>query len=63
MLHKEVQVRSGVKHVRLVDFDMVSLSSLNRHAVATLEDVGKSKVPESLKHTSANKTHVHIISK
>lgn len=36
--------RSGVSKMRLVDFDQVSLSSLNRHAVATLHDVGTSKV-------------------
>lgn len=37
-------VRSGVGHVRIVDFDQVSLSSLNRHAVAELRDVGTPKV-------------------
>jgi tRNA A37 threonylcarbamoyladenosine dehydratase len=36
--------RSGVGRLRLVDFDQVTLSSLNRHAVATLADVGLSKV-------------------
>jgi tRNA A37 threonylcarbamoyladenosine dehydratase len=36
--------RSGVSNIRLVDFDQVSLSSLNRHAVATLADVGTPKV-------------------
>ena len=36
--------RSGVSKVRLVDFDQVTLSSLNRHAVATLADVGTPKV-------------------
>ena len=36
--------RSGVSKIRLVDFDQVSLSSLNRHAVATLTDVGTPKV-------------------
>ncbi|KAL5349929.1 hypothetical protein ACLOAV_004963 [Pseudogymnoascus australis] len=36
--------RSGASHIRLIDFDMVSLSSLNRHAVATLADVGTPKV-------------------
>ena len=36
--------RSGVSKIRLVDFDQVSLSSLNRHAVATLADVGTPKV-------------------
>jgi tRNA A37 threonylcarbamoyladenosine dehydratase len=35
--------RSGVGYLRLVDFDMVTLSSLNRHAVATLSDVGLPK--------------------
>jgi tRNA A37 threonylcarbamoyladenosine dehydratase len=37
-------LRSGVGKIRLVDFDQVTLSSLNRHAVATLSDVGTPKV-------------------
>ncbi|RCK67197.1 hypothetical protein Cantr_03489 [Candida viswanathii] len=32
------------EHLRIIDFDQVSLSSLNRHAVATLKDVGTPKV-------------------
>lgn len=36
--------RSGVSSLRLIDFDQVTLSSLNRHAVATLADVGMPKV-------------------
>jgi len=36
-------VRSGVGKLRLIDFDQVTLSSLNRHAVACMEDVGTSK--------------------
>ncbi|CAI5457863.1 unnamed protein product [Closterium sp. Yama58-4] len=36
-------LRCGVGRLRLVDFDQVSLSSLNRHAVATRADVGISK--------------------
>jgi tRNA A37 threonylcarbamoyladenosine dehydratase len=35
--------RAGVRRIRLIDFDQVTLSSLNRHAVATREDVGISK--------------------
>lgn len=35
--------RAGVRYLRLVDFDQVTLSSLNRHAVATLDDVGLPK--------------------
>ncbi|KAL3823059.1 hypothetical protein ACHAXA_011111 [Cyclostephanos tholiformis] len=42
--------RSGVKYLRLVDFDMVTLSSLNRHAVATLSDVGHSKANVLCRH-------------
>ncbi|KAK2067400.1 hypothetical protein P8C59_001147 [Phyllachora maydis] len=36
--------RAGVGRLRLVDFDQVTLSSLNRHAVATRADVGAPKV-------------------
>jgi len=36
--------RGGVQYLRLIDFDQVTLSSLNRHACATLKDVGISKV-------------------
>ncbi|KAG6609893.1 Ubiquitin-activating enzyme (E1) [Phytophthora cinnamomi] len=46
--------RSGVGKLRLVDFDNVTLSSLNRHAVATRADVGLSKV-------AAMKRHLHEI--
>lgn len=42
--------RSGVKKIRLIDFDNVTLSSLNRHAVATREDVGHSKVEATKRH-------------
>ncbi|OCH94639.1 ubiquitin-protein ligase molybdopterin-converting factor, partial [Obba rivulosa] len=37
-------VRSGITKIRLVDFDYVTLSSLNRHATAVLSDVGTPKV-------------------
>ncbi|KAF8152998.1 hypothetical protein B0H34DRAFT_773838 [Crassisporium funariophilum] len=37
-------IRSGVSKIRLVDFDYVTLSSLNRHATAGLNDVGTPKV-------------------
>jgi tRNA A37 threonylcarbamoyladenosine dehydratase len=36
--------RAGVGHIRLIDFDQVTVSSLNRHACATLADVGIPKV-------------------
>ncbi|KAI8149507.1 hypothetical protein BJV82DRAFT_662804 [Fennellomyces sp. T-0311] len=43
-------LRAGVKKIRIVDFDQVTLSSLNRHAVATLDDVGTPKVKAIKKH-------------
>mmetsp|Transcript_8943 Transcript_8943/g.21842 ORF Transcript_8943/g.21842 Transcript_8943/m.21842 type:complete len:477 (-) Transcript_8943:409-1839(-) len=42
--------RGGVGRLRLIDFDQVTLSSLNRHACATLQDVGISKV-EAVRNT------------
>ncbi|CAM9790110.1 unnamed protein product [Heterosigma akashiwo] len=36
--------RSGVGRMRIIDFDQVTLSSLNRHATASFSDVGQSKV-------------------
>ncbi|XP_038686215.1 tRNA threonylcarbamoyladenosine dehydratase isoform X2 [Tripterygium wilfordii] len=43
-------LRSGVGKLLLVDFDQVSLSSLNRHAVATRADVGSPKAQCLKKH-------------
>lgn len=37
-------VRSGCQRIRIIDFDQVSLSSLNRHSCAQLSDVGTPKV-------------------
>ncbi|KAL3229195.1 hypothetical protein RNJ44_02282 [Nakaseomyces bracarensis] len=45
--------RSGCKKIRVIDFDQVSLSSLNRHSCANLDDVGVSKV-DCLKSHMAN---------
>ncbi len=36
-------LRSGVGRLRLIDFDQVTLSSLNRHCLATRADVGTPK--------------------
>lgn len=46
-------VRAGVRRLRLVDFDRVSLSSLNRHAVATRSDIGVAKVATCAAHFHA----------
>jgi tRNA A37 threonylcarbamoyladenosine dehydratase len=49
-------VRNGIGGVRLVDFDTVTASSLNRHAIATPSDVGKPKtqvLADALAHLDA----------
>ncbi|KAI9012854.1 hypothetical protein BC832DRAFT_267153 [Gaertneriomyces semiglobifer] len=43
-------LRSGVEKIRVIDFDQVTLSSLNRHAVATHADVGTPKTACLRKH-------------
>ncbi|KAI1427446.1 ubiquitin-protein ligase molybdopterin-converting factor [Xylaria sp. FL1777] len=52
--------RSGVSRIRLIDFDQVTLSSLNRHAVATLADVGIPKVQCLQRRLSAITPWVHF---
>ncbi|MBR4756510.1 MAG: tRNA threonylcarbamoyladenosine dehydratase [Bacteroidales bacterium] len=37
-------VRSGIKHLTLVDFDLVNLSNVNRQLMATTSSVGRVKV-------------------
>ncbi|MCJ1290416.1 hypothetical protein MMC34_001954 [Xylographa carneopallida] len=51
--------RSGVSHIRIIDFDQVTLSSLNRNAVATLADVGIPKVTCVRKRLEAVTPWVH----
>eukprot|EP00982_Pelagococcus_subviridis_P016304 31471-Pelagococcus_subviridis.AAC.6 len=43
-------LRSGVSRMRLIDFDQISLSSLNRHALGTRQDVGSYKAECLAKH-------------
>jgi tRNA A37 threonylcarbamoyladenosine dehydratase len=52
--------RSGVGRLRLIDFDQVTVSSLNRHAVATLDDVGTSKVQCMKKYLAKVVRHCEV---
>ncbi|MCL4164751.1 UNVERIFIED_CONTAM: hypothetical protein GTU68_048397 [Idotea baltica] len=52
--------RSGVKRIKIVDFDRVSLSSLNRHSFAVHEDVGTSKVQCLKKYINKIFSHINI---
>ncbi|ORY00830.1 hypothetical protein K493DRAFT_278430 [Basidiobolus meristosporus CBS 931.73] len=53
-------LRSGVERMRIIDFDQVTLSSLNRHAVATRADVGTPKVQALKKHFEEILPHADI---
>ncbi|OMJ10816.1 tRNA threonylcarbamoyladenosine dehydratase [Smittium culicis] len=53
-------IRSGVQRIRLIDFDQVTLSSLNRHAVAIRSDVGMSKVEAMRKRFLEIVPHIKI---
>ncbi|KAL6521365.1 hypothetical protein OROGR_017934 [Orobanche gracilis] len=55
--------RSGVGKLLLVDFDQVSVSSLNRHAVATREDVGNPKALCLKKHLLTIFPECHVDAK
>lgn len=53
-------VRAGVEQIRFIDFDQVTLSSLNRHAVATRGDVGIPKVIAMKNHLLKTVPHCRI---
>jgi tRNA A37 threonylcarbamoyladenosine dehydratase len=53
-------LRSGVGRLRLVDFDQVSLSSLNRHCLATRRDVGTPKAACLASHFADILPEAHV---
>jgi len=52
--------RSGVGKLRVIDFDQVSLSSLNRHAFALRKDVGKNKVDVLKDYIQQINPHIEV---
>jgi len=52
--------RSGVGRLRLVDHDLVTASSLNRHAVATAADVGQPKADVVARALSAIRPSLEV---
>ena len=42
----ETLLRTGIGHLTIVDFDKVDITNLNRQVVATLDNIGQSKVLE-----------------
>lgn len=53
--------RSGIRNITIVDFDQVTLSSLNRHAFATRKHVGKSKVKVFQEYLSELVPHLKLV--
>lgn len=49
----EALVRSGIKEISIIDNDIICLSNLNRQIIATLDNIGKSKVSEFKKRIHA----------
>lgn len=45
----ETLLRTGIGHLTIVDFDKVDITNLNRQVVATLDNIGQSKVLEMQK--------------
>lgn len=52
--------RSGIGRITIVDFDRITLSSLNRHAFATRSHVGKSKVTVFIDYLKSIVPHLRL---
>ena len=45
----ETLVRSGIKHIDIIDFDKIDISNLNRQIITNQNNIGKLKVEEAKK--------------
>jgi tRNA threonylcarbamoyladenosine dehydratase len=55
--------RSGIGHLKLIDYDQLTLSSLNRHACGVVADVGRPKVEilaNFLRQICPNDEYLHV---
>ena len=59
----ETLLRTGIGHLTIVDFDKVDITNLNRQVVATLDNIGQSKVLEMQKRllTIAPEADIQVI--
>lgn len=53
-------LRQGITNIRVIDYDMVTLSSLNRHAFALRRDVGKLKSNLVIEYAKKINPFAHI---
>jgi len=56
----EALVRAGVGHVRIIDFDVVEESNLNRQLLATRDTLGKAKVDLAAKRAKSINPEIKI---
>lgn len=56
----ESLVRSGFKHISIVDGDVIGLSNLNRQIIAKMDNLGYSKVLEAKKRMTSINPDVNI---
>ena len=56
----ESLVRSGIKHLLIIDFDKVDPSNLNRQILYTEKDIGHSKVECAKKHVLAIDSSIDV---
>ena len=56
----EALVRSGIKNITIIDFDVFAESNLNRQILATLNDIGSFKVDVGIKRCKSINPNVNI---
>lgn len=56
----EALARAGVGHLRLVDFDIIQLTNINRQILALEPDMGKPKVEVAAKRVKAINPHCQV---
>ncbi len=56
----ECLIRSGIKNITVVDYDVFELSNLNRQILANINNIGEKKVEEAKKHAKSILKNVNI---
>lgn len=57
----EALVRMGVENITIVDYDVITLSNLNRQIITTRKNIGNSKVLEAKKRAESINPDINII--
>ena len=56
----ESLIRSGVNNITIVDYDVVTLSNINRQLVANLNTVGRKKIDVAIEHAKEINNKINI---